>query len=286
MKRFYDIPGTLNVNTDPYFYDSTICPNFLMLYEKFKNTIIKEAEGTSPVTYIHFGDGDYYFLTKQAVGSAFPGRRAISLPYDKIDMVPHLEGVLKNDHVTAELSPVLRGHFHEIFHNVEPDVPTEFIYGSVANNWFFQQFKGKIGVLGAAEKVNIIRKLMNYPKYQEYLGIERFEDYITIPQKFAADNVDETEKMVAAQLTEAKSRVFLYGVGHAKNALIHRLRKHHNAVYVDVGGGIDMIAGIVNYERPYAAGWINHQICDYDYSGVDFMHFKHQPTDRILPCRK
>jgi len=272
----------VNASTDPYLSDPSLCPDFLGRYEQFKKILVKEVEGNTPVTYIHFGDGDYYFLSKQAVGSATPGRRAISLPYDKINMIPHLEGVLRNDHISVELSPVLRGHFQKVFPGKTPDVPTEFVYGSVANKWFFQQFRGSIGVMGAAEKINIIKKLMQYPEYQEYTGLSGFEDYITIPQKFAADNVDETEKIVADQLSKAHSRVILYGVGHVKNALVHRLRKHHNAVYVDVGGGIDMIAGIIDCERPYAAGWVNHQLRDHDYSGVDFMYFKHQPTDRWL----
>jgi len=283
MPRFYDLPGTENVSDDPYFTDPVLCPDFLDKYNHFKNELSKEMRGNTAVSYIHFGDGDYFFLTKQSVGSATPGYRAISLPYNEMDMTPHLEGILKNDHVSVELSPTMRARFREVFPGKDPDIPTEFIYGSVANKWFFKEFKGKIGLIGAYEKIKIVRELMSYPSYQQYLGIDRFEDYVTIPQKFAADDVDRTEKMLSEQIASARSRLFLFGVGHVKNALAHRLRKHRNAVYVDVGGGIDMLAGIIDYERPYAAGWINHRIRGYDYSGVDFMYFKERPTDRWLP---
>ena len=35
------------------------------------------------------------------------------------------------------------------------------------NKWFLQQFKGKIGLIGANEKLNIIKELMKYPEYRE-----------------------------------------------------------------------------------------------------------------------
>ena len=283
MDRFYDIPGTVNVNDDPYFTDPALCPDFIDRYEQFKRTLIKEVADKDPVSYLRFGDGDYFFLTKQAIGSATPGRRAFSLPYDRIDISAHLSGVIKNDHISAELSRLPRGRFNELFPGYTPDVPMEFIYGSVANKWFFEQFKGRVGLIGASEKIRIIQKLMEYPTYQEYVGVDRFEDYVTIPQKFAADNVEKIEKLVSDQLSSAHSRIFLLGIGHVKCALVHRLRQHYNAVYVDVGGGIDMIAGIIDYERPYAAGWVNHRLRDYDYSTVDLMCFKPQSTDRWLP---
>ena len=35
---------------------------------------------------------------------------------------------------------------------------------------------------------------MEAPQYQEYLGLEKFEDYISLPQKFACDDLEATEK--------------------------------------------------------------------------------------------
>ena len=58
---------------------------------------------------------------------------------------------------------------------------------------------------GKLQKVEIIKELMKYSEYQEYLGIESFSDYISIPQKFACDNIDFTEKMVADQLANCAS---------------------------------------------------------------------------------
>ena len=44
-----------------------------------------------------------------------------------------------------------------------------------------------------------------------------------------------------------------------------------DAVFIDVGGGIDAIAGILCQDRPYFAEWVNYRIKGYDYSKIDFM---------------
>jgi hypothetical protein len=42
---------------------------------------------------------------------------------------------------------------------------------------------------------------------------------------------------------------------------------------MDVGGGMDMIAGCINTKRPYAGDWINFRIPDYDYSQIDYLKY-------------
>ena len=39
-------------------------------------------------------------------------------------------------------------------------------------------------------KIQIIRNLMEYQEYQEYLGIDKFTDYIHIDQNFACDDLE------------------------------------------------------------------------------------------------
>ena len=91
------------------------------------------------------------------------------------------------------------------------DYPAD-MYGLVANKWLLQTFAGKIGLLGANTKLNIIENILEAEQYQDYLGIEKFEDYITIPQKFACDDLDATEKMVGEQLKNSTSKIFLVKV--------------------------------------------------------------------------
>ena len=115
---------------------------------------------------------------------------------------------------------------------------------------------------------------MEAPQYQEYLGLEKFEDYIRIPQQFACDDLEATERMVGEQLEKSTSKIFLVGIGHVKSGLLHRLKKYTDAVFLDVGSSLDAIAGIVDVDRPYFGDWTNYQIDGTNlYSGVDFLQY-------------
>ena len=48
---------------------------------------------------------------------------------------------------------------------------------------------------------------MEASQYQEYLGIEKFEDYISLPQKYACDDFEATEKIVKEQLKNSSSKI-------------------------------------------------------------------------------
>ena len=114
---------------------------------------------------------------------------------------------------------------------------------------------------------------MQNQEYQEYLGLEKFQDYIHIPQTFACDNIDETEELVAEQLKSSKSKIFLLGVGHVKSALLHRLKKYKDAVFLDVGSSRDALAGIIDHGRPYMGDWTNYRTREFDYSSLDILQY-------------
>ena len=123
--------------------------------------------------------------------------------------------------------------------------------------------------------MNLVSELMGAEQYQEYLGLEQFEDYISIPQKFACDDLDATEAMIGEQLKNSSSKIFLMGIGHVKSGLIHRLKKYTDAVFLDVGSGIDAIAGIVDVGRPYFGDWTNYQIDEEDlYADEDYLGYE------------
>ena len=130
-------------------------------------------------------------------------------------------------------------------------------------------------MIGANTKMNIIQNLMEAPQYQEYLGITKFEDYISLPQRFACDDLDATEKMVGDQLKNSTSKIFLMGMGHVKSGLIHRLKKYTDAVFLDVGASIDAIAGIIDVDRPFVGDWVNYQIDERElYEDVDLLAYQ------------
>ena len=278
----YKIEGTINNDQNPCFHDETVYPKFQEELEEFKHLLIELVYLNEPKTFYKFGDGDYYFLNKIPTGSATPGRRALSKSYDEINHDAFVKGAQECDYYTCEIYPENRVNFIDVIQR-RIDFPAEFGYGLVANKWLLKTFAGQIGLIGAGSKLNIIKNLMEAPQYQEYLGLEKFEDYISLPQKFACDDLDATEEMVASQLMKSTSKIFLMGMGHVKSGLIHRLSKYRNAVFLDVGASIDALAGIIDVDRPYAGDWTNYQIDDVQlYKGIDFLAYEGKGKHIVL----
>ena len=278
----YKIEGTINNDQNPCFHDETIYPKFQEELEEFKHLLIELVYLNEPKTFYKFGDGDYYFLNKIPTGSATPGRRALSKSYDEINHDAFVKGAQECDYYTCEIYPENRVNYLDVIQR-RIDYPAEFGYGLVANKWLLKTFAGQIGLIGAGLKLNIIKNLMEAPQYQEYLGLEKFEDYISLPQKFACDDLEATEEMVASQLIKSTSKIFLMGMGHVKSGLIHRLSKYRNAVFLDVGASIDALAGIIDVDRPFAGDWINYQIDDVQlYKGIDFLAYEGKGKHIVL----
>ena len=124
---------------------------------------------------------------------------------------------------------------------------------------------------------------MDHKEYQEYLGIESFNDYIKIPQKFACDDIESTEKMVATQLENSTSDIFLFGIGHVKSALSYRFKKYKKSIFYDIGSGIDAIAGVIDTDRPYFGEWTNYQIKNSPlYNEIDYLAYQGKGNHIIL----
>lgn len=242
---------------------------------KFKELIMSLENDKKGASFVHFGDGDYYFLKNIPIGSATPGKRALSIPYEHFDIVPYREGWAKADyHCVEYLEHGNPEKLNELYPG-QPTIATEFVYGLLMNKWFLKTFNGKIGLIGAGDKLDIIKELMNYQEYREYLGINNFNDYIKIPQKFACDDLNETIRIVKEQLEKSNNEtfIFLFGVGHVKSGLIHHLPKIKNAIYLDVGAGIDGLAGLIDPDRPYSGDWINYRMKNYNYNNIDLLNY-------------
>ena len=138
-------------------------------------------------------------------------------------------------------------------------------------------------MLGAGEKLDIIKELMKHKEYKDYLCLEKFNDYIKIPQKFACDDLNKTIEIVRDQLLNSnpETRIFLYGVGHVKSGLIHHLPKIKNAIYLDIGAGIDGLAGLLDPDRPYAKSWINYRLKNYNYNIIDMLNYDYNKDKNL-----
>mgnify|MGYP006130048759 FL=1 len=286
MNPLYEIDDcSHNIGDREYLKYPNYYPDFQDKLVEFKNMIIDQVKNNDSKSYVHFGDGDYFFLKNVPVGSAQPGKRALSTPYHLFDIKPFRDGWVKADyHCVEYLEGGMRDKLEELYPG-QKTIATEYLYGLTMNRWFTKQFNGKIGLIGAGPKLDIIKELVKYPEYREYIGVDKFNDYIEIPQKFACDNLENTIEMVKEQLEKAdpETRVYLYGVGHVKSGLIHHLPKFKKAIYLDVGAGIDGLAGIIDPDRPYALDWINYRMDNYDYSSIDLLNYNmHKDKNKII----
>tara|TARA_R110002153_G_C13328922_1_gene497729 strand:- start:1735 stop:2577 length:843 start_codon:yes stop_codon:yes gene_type:complete len=271
----YNIPHTINLDNHSCFNDPNTYEDFQGDLIKFQNKLTDLVNNRGAATFYKFGDGDYRFLKGIAEGSAMPGKRALSKPYSEINLELHNTNAQKCDYYTCEIYPENRKEFNEVIKR-EIDYPAEFGYGLVGNKWLTKTFKGKIGVIGAQPKLELIQQLLEYPEYKEYLGIDKFEDYIHFPQKFAADDIEALENILKPQLENSTAGIFLLGIGHAKSGILHKFTEYKKAIYLDVGGGIDMLAGCINTKRPYAGGWVNYKLKNFNYSTIDYMNYNNK----------
>jgi len=234
--------------------------------EKFKSFIKDSVENNKSATFYKFSDGERLWYLNQQGGSAAPGKRDSNL--QERNLAPFREGILQNDYLMCQLLNEHVQWFNELFNNPF-DYPVDYVYFLVASGWFTKEFNGQIGLIGAGPKLDLIEELCTYQRYKDYLGFDGFTDYIRMPQQFLCDDIDGAEQLMATQLQKSTSKIFLVGIGHAQQALLHRMKKYKDAIYIVVGSGIDAYAGVQDNLRPYMGGWINFQITNYDYTKID-----------------
>ena len=140
----YEIEGTKNNDKNPCFSNPDTDPNFQSNLVKFKSKIIDLVEKKESKTFFKFGDGDYFFLKAESVGSAGIGKRAISLNYNQINHQEFVQGSRMNDFYTCEIYPENRRMFSEVLPEIDIEYPAEYGYGLISNKWFFQNFKNSL----------------------------------------------------------------------------------------------------------------------------------------------
>lgn len=279
----YWIDGTKNLDGHYVFKNPIVSPFFVHRYEVFKKDLVELVQNGKSTTFYKFGDGDFHFLRAEKIGSASPGRRALSRELSKKELHVFQTRAQFADKYLCELYPDLRVKFRKVIKNHKRITPAEFAYAAVASKWLFKEFGNEIGLIGSGPKLELIRKLMNYDEYQKYLGLESFSDYIEIPQKFACDDLELRLIELKSQLEKSQARIFLLGVGHLKSGILSELPKIHRAVYLDVGTGIDAIAGVIDPSRPFFGNWINYFIPNDElYDEIDFLNYNFENRKALL----
>jgi hypothetical protein len=268
----FSIEGTRNLHSAYEYFNDDLDFLFTPSYDHFKKIVDGLIDGPDSASILKFGDGDYFFLNGIPEGSAKPGKRALSKDYSEINLELFRSGWKNIDYLACEIPISDRRRFFNISPDRAPDFPAEYLYASIANRWLVSNRNIEIAVIGGSQKIDLIEKLQRNSKYREYLGIERDFHTIRIPQKFACDNIELTIESTLAQVKESKARLFLLGVGHAKSALLPALAKQYPGVFIDIGSGIDALAGVIDTKRPYFADWRNFQFVDRSaYSEIDYL---------------
>lgn len=272
IHNVYKVDGLTNYDQHPIYTSPEAFPNFQEELERFKKLILENHSSGKSTTFYKFGDGDYYFLKGLPHGSAKPGNRALSKPLSEIELQAFRKNSMGSDFYMCELYPENIEKFHEVLPNKTIDFPAEFAYICVASNWFVKNFHN-IGIIGADEKVKLIKKLAEKSEYRDSLDFDGFTSYISVPQKYSCDNLESQLSSLEEQLKNSRSDLFLVGIGHLKSGVLGELKKFKNATFIDVGSGIDALAGIVDTERPYFGEWTNFQLKNYEYAKMDFLGF-------------
>lgn len=276
MLDLYCIEGTSNICLreleGPEYCTSTTWPTFQEDWKKLKEEIVDYVKKGVPRLYLRIFDGEFHFLQGIKLGNV--GTRHCSLPLTPDHLKKFYDGFLKADVVSTQLYAEEMAKYTRLFPRRPFDIPMELLYSLVSSRWIFQQFPDSIGLIGGEQKMAVIQTLMKYEDYREYLGVERFTDYISVPERFTANDPEKVLESIQEQIRNSKAKVFLFGIGIGKLAIAHRFKEFSNAVFIDVGCGISALAGTTSIQRPYFGSWMNFRLRSWNYSQMDQIDFK------------
>ena len=272
MLELYKIENTSNKHKEqlkgieynnPNFY-----PNFQNDIKILKNILIEKNKNKESFIVMRVYDGEFHFLNKVVAGSG-PTRHYSKQLTDEF-IKPFKDGCYKVDILSCQLNIKQLSNFHSIIPNPKPKfIPMDIIYGLLANKWFLSTFKNKIALIGGKAKMDVIKNLMKYDEYRNYVNNDFFLDYIEVPERFSCDNTKLLVTKLGEKIKKSKAEVFLFGIGISKMAMAHKFKNYKNSLFIDIGCGMSALAGTVETDRPYFGSWKNYRLRNYNYSDVD-----------------
>lgn len=284
MLDLYCIEGTSNICLreleGPEYNTEKTWPTFQDDWKKLKEEIRTYVQKREGRVYLRIFDGEFHFLEGNKVGNV--GTRHCSAPLTGSHLKKFYDGFLKADVVSTQLYAEEMKKYSRIFPTRPFDIPMELLYSLVSSRWIFQQFPNSIALIGGEQKMAVIQKLMEYEDYREYLGVETFTDYISVPERFTANDPEKVLESIQEQIRNSKAKVFLFGIGIGKLAIAYRFKEFSNAVFIDVGCGISALAGTTSVERPYFGSWINFRLHRWNYSNMDQIDFRDTANRNIV----
>lgn len=274
--ELYNLEGTIDINNnrkDKTYQNPNTYPSYQKDYQEFKNYLLNDK---TPKVLLRVYDGEFWFLKKKKVGNV--GKRHVSKELTEEFVKSFYENSLKCDKFSSHLTILPNGSMFELYKSVygnkKIDYPMEFNYAIVLNRWIFKKFKNQIGIIGGEEKIKVIKELMKHKLYRNYLGIDYFTEYISVPERLSCDNPEKLEEIIKNQLEKSnqnQTKIFLFGIGISKLNIAYKFKYFYPAIYIDIGGCMSALSGFITRHRPYAANWVNFRLRNYNYSKIDQM---------------
>lgn len=317
MQNCYRIENTSNINKQQLrgcYMDPDYWKDFDKTVEDFKNTMITKIENNENYVVLRVGHSEltafYKALGSENVAGIFIGRQSKYNTIEDDTVIKMFDSLNSSDVVCGQFGETLliraiKAYLefynkvkHDIIHKKEEclnfeklysitdhkyltSLPLDIIYGLISNKWIFKTFKNRIGLIGSFKKLDIIKHLMTYKEYQDYLNIDYFTDYIGIVEIAALDD-KELETKVIGGIERSNCDLFLIGCGVSKLKFYHLLKDHNKkCFYLDVGNGIDMIAGLGDNRRPYCGEWINYKSSKINLKYVDAIGHRTTPIKML-----
>lgn len=276
MHDLYKIDNTSNKDDEQLkgteYNNPTFYPSFQIDLEWFKNILIDKNKNKEGYVIMRIYDGEFHFLNKKVVGNG-PKRHYTKQLTDKF-VKPFKDGCYNVDILSCQLNINMLNQFNLIIPNPRPKfIPMDIIYGLLANRWILSTFKNKIALIGGNEKLKVIKNLMKYQEYRNYICNDYFTDYIDVPERFSCDNTDSLDEQIGTKIQNSSAEVFLFGIGISKMAMAYKFKEYKKAIFIDIGCGMSGLAGTVETHRPYFGSWSNYRIKNYDYSKIDPTNF-------------
>ncbi len=239
-------------------------------YQELNDIIANKVKTKEGYSLLRIGDGELNFIRGIMRGNT-------SIRHYTKESLPTLEylalfsdGLLRCDSIHAEMYKDIRRHLSGFYKKkIYSDIPLECVYGLIASRELLKS-NYRLGLIGSDKKIALIKKLLNYSEYTDYIGRKEFQDYISVPEKGSANDVLSLADSIKSQL-KSDIDIYLVGIGIAKLVILPMISQNNKAVFLDVGCGISALAGLTSNDRPYFADWLNFRMKDYDYGEVDVM---------------
>lgn len=272
----YRVPNLRNVTTldnlEQKYPFVNLNHNSSYEFMKFTLEISERIARNVPFSLLRLGDGEMYFLQGKIVGNLIK-RHGVSKSIETENISKIKEEVLKCDLILLFKNPSMIKLLPKSLKSKLNDSNYDLyiIYQLISSKLLFYLIKNyKIGLIGAEEKLRLIEKLMLYDAYKAHMALDVIYDYIYIPQKNAGSNFEETFKLIKRQIN-AEVDIYLVGIGISKMFVLPRLKEETGKTFIDIGAGIDAMAGIIPHTRSYFGNWNNFRIQNYDYSNIDIL---------------